>query len=47
METNHSNIGGHVADKHLAQLSKMIVDAAATKGENMFSPKPNPDRNPR
>lgn len=44
METNHSNIGGHVAEKHLAQLSKMVTDAAGSKGETLFAAKPNPDR---
>ena len=47
METNHSNIGGHLAEKHLAHLVKMVTEAAGSKGETLFGPRPNPDRSRR
>lgn len=36
MATNHSNIGGYFAAKHLPDITKMLIAANRSKGEDLF-----------
>lgn len=43
MATNHSNIGSYFAEKHLSGLTKMVVNAKKSKGEELFKPGGSPE----
>lgn len=43
MATNHSNIGSYFGDKHLPGLTKMVINARKSKGEELFKPGGSPE----